>query len=163
MKGIIAIIVFFLFGTYAYAQSGPTATVTAPAESATGLAQQTSALKLPSDDSYKNTPEWSKYKTLRAVGWTSLGLGLTNTFTGLVVAAFQAAFHDSIDAGLPVIITSGVVTLASIPVLIRAYQFRSKARKLALSIGVTRLHSPNDPTSVAKPTTAPALSLALTF
>ncbi len=88
----------------------------------------------------------------------SLGLGLTNTFTGLVVAAFQAVFHDSIDAGLPVIITGRVVTLASIPVLIRAYQFRSKAKKLALSIGVTRLHSSNVPTSVAKPATAPALS-----
>lgn len=33
---------------------------------------------------YKNTQEWSKYKVLRAIGWSSFGVGITATFYGLI-------------------------------------------------------------------------------
>lgn len=82
---------------------------------------------------YKNSSEWKKYKTLRTLGWCSIGIGIPTTLVGVLLSSFQNSLYGSGGVGLPCIITGGVLTLSSIPLLICAYHYRKKAINLTVS------------------------------
>lgn len=110
---------------------------------------------------YKNTQEWGKYKALRAVGWSAFGVGVPATIVGLVLCGVALDASPSAGtAGAIVMISGGVLTLSSIPILISAYHYRNKAKKLALNVGVTSINSPNISNRIEY---TPALSFALNF
>lgn len=44
---------------------------------------------------YKHSNEWKKYKTLRAIGWSALGVGIPTTLFGVVLSAFQNSLSGS--------------------------------------------------------------------
>lgn len=111
---------------------------------------------------YKKTPEWGKYKALRAVGWTSLGVGVPATLTGLFLAALAIdAAPEAGTAAAIVTISGASLTLASIPLLVSAYHFRRKAKRMSLNLGISHITPVALPSHRALPT--PALSFALTF
>ncbi len=113
-------------------------------------------------ESYKSTPEWHTYKVLRACGWTSLGVGVTamgaGVFLGLAIASIEGG--KKAWPGAVVFSSGAVLTAASIPLLVTAYRYRSKAQKSYISIGATRLTAPDLSPTYAS---TPALSLSITF
>lgn len=121
------------------------------------------ATSLPVDNpvafDYKNTSEWSTYKTLRAVGWSSLGVGVPMTLTGLLGIALSSINGGNGGPFIIVTAVGGGLTVASVPLLITAYHYRHKAKKMALNVGVTSINTP----VTNRPDYTPALSLALTF
>ena len=113
-------------------------------------------------DAYKHTPEWGKYKALRAVGWTSFGVGVTATLVGGYLYLFVANTHGS-DSSRPLLIpfyTGLGLTAASVPILVSAYHYRNKAKKIGMNMGMTRLSTPSVGQNMSY---APAMSLILTF
>lgn len=110
---------------------------------------------------YKNTQEWGKYKALRAVGWTAFGVGVPATLVGLFLCGVALdASPAAGTAGAIVTISGGALTLSSIPILITAYNYRNKAKKMALNVGVTSINAPSISNRIDY---KPALSLALSF
>lgn len=110
---------------------------------------------------YKQTKEWGKYKALRAVGWSAFGVGVPATLVGLFICALAVdAAPEADTAGAIVTVSGGALTLSSIPILISAYHYRSKAKKMALNVGVRSI---NAPSFSNKTDYTPALSLALNF
>ena len=98
------------------------------------------------ESTIQNTPEWGKYKALRAVGWTTFGVGVTATGVGTIVSLALASIHgsnsDKTKAG-PIILCSGLgLTVASIPILFSAYHYRNKAKKIGMSMGLTQISKP---------------------
>ncbi len=92
---------------------------------------------------YKKTKEWKKYKVLRACGWSSLAVGIPITFGGAVLVAFADIQNgNGGGAGVPFIVSGGVMTLASVPLLISAYHYRNKAKNLGLGIGIRAIATP---------------------
>lgn len=111
---------------------------------------------------YKKTQEWGKYRALRAVGWSALGVGVPVTLTGLYGMAIEYVHSGNGINGPFFIVTlvGGALTLSSIPILISAYHYRNKAKKIALNVGVTSI---NTHTFSNRIDYTPALSFALTF
>lgn len=110
---------------------------------------------------YKNTQEWGKYKALRAVGWSAFGVGVPATLVGLFLCGVALdASPAAGTAGAIVTISGGALTLSSIPLLISAYHYRNKAKKLALNVGVSSINTPSISNRIDY---TPALSLALSF
>lgn len=110
---------------------------------------------------YKNTQEWGKYKALRAVGWSAFGVGVPATLVGLFLCGVALdASPGAGTAGAIVTISGGALTLSSIPLLISAYHYRNKAKKLALNVGVSSINTPSISNRIDY---TPALSLALSF
>lgn len=109
---------------------------------------------------YKTTKEWKKYKALRAVGWSALGLGIPVTFGGLVGVGVSAIDGDSYGGFIAMLAAGGVLTLSSIPILISAYHYRKKAKKIALEL---RMASVYNPTINNRQSFQPALGLTLRF
>ena len=111
--------------------------------------------------SYKQSPEWQKYKRLRAWGWTALGVGSAMTIVGSLGCAYVIQMGDS-DGGpgplLAMPILGGALTVSSVPLLVRAY----KNRRKALAIGATSQTTSLLP-SVGKGERQPALALSLYF
>lgn len=108
---------------------------------------------------YKQTKEWGKYKTLRAIGWSALGVGVPVTFLGGVLSAFQSSMSGSGALGIPVIVAGGVMTLSSIPLLTCAYYYRRKAIKLKVSMSSVE----SGFTSYVGVNYSPALSFVVSF
>lgn len=112
---------------------------------------------------YKSTPEWGKYKALRTVGWSALGVGVTATAAGLFfwLASNTDIGSDAMALGGSITAIAGAgITLASVPILCVAYHNRYKAKKMALNLGVTHI---SNPVSSTQFNTAPALSLSFNF
>ena len=108
---------------------------------------------------YKKTKEWKKYKVLRACGWSSLAVGIPITLGGGVLAAFaDSQYGNGGGAGVPFIVAGGVITLASVPLLISAYHYRSKAKNLGL--GISAIATPCYQSSMWY---NPALSVSFSF
>ncbi|MCM1050597.1 MAG: hypothetical protein NC349_01420 [Paenibacillus sp.] len=109
---------------------------------------------------YKNTQEWRIYKVLRAVGWSSLGVGIPTTFYGLVGLGLSLNDGGNGHPFIAIIATGGALTLSSIPLLIIANKYKRKAKKIALNVGVTSINSPSIYNRIDY---APAISFALNF
>jgi|GluameStandDraft_1065615.scaffolds.fasta_scaffold10455_5 hypothetical protein len=110
---------------------------------------------------YKNTQEWGKYKALRAVGWSAFGVGVPATLVGLFLCGVALdASPAAGTAGAIVTISGGALTLSSIPLLISAYHYRNKAKRMALNVGVTSINAPSISNRIDY---TPALSFALNF
>lgn len=118
------------------------------------------------NDAYKHTPEWGKYKALRAVGWTSLGVGIPAFAVGVVLA--YATNSDNSDMGSDGLATAAAITastgaaltVASIPILFVAYHYRYKAKQIGMNMGMTSLSTPSVGQNMSY---APAMSLTFTF
>lgn len=109
---------------------------------------------------YKTTKEWKRYKALRAVGWSALGLGIPVTLGGLVGVGVSAIDGDPYGGFIAILAAGGVLTLSSIPILISAYHYRKKAKKIALEL---RMASVYNPTINNCQSFQPALGLTLRF
>lgn len=110
---------------------------------------------------YKQTAEWGKYKALRAVGWTSFGVGSAAFVGGVLTFLFESSFTGKHSAAGPALmIGGGALTIASVPLLVSAYSYRNKAKKISLNMGVSHI---NTPSLTTNPHISPALSLALNF
>lgn len=109
---------------------------------------------------YKNTQEWSKYKVLRAIGWSSFGVGITATFYGLIGLGLSLNDGGNGHPFIAIIATGGALTLSSVPILIIANKYKRKAKKMALNIGVSSINTPSISNRIDY---TPALSLALNF
>lgn len=108
---------------------------------------------------YKHSNEWKKYKTLRAIGWSALGVGIPTTLFGVVLSAFQNSLSGSGGVGIPLIVTGGVLTLSSIPLLTCAYHYRKKALNLTIAVSSIK----NNLYSNSTIDYSPALNLAISF
>ena len=112
----------------------------------------------------KNTPEWKNYKTLRAVGWSSFGVGLGATVSGAFLSIIVGELNGH-DKGVPFEIMTGVgagLTFASVPLLIAAYKCKAKAKakNVDMSFGLSQLSAPN---GVGDLYLTPALNLKFNF
>lgn len=114
-------------------------------------------------DAYKNTPEWGKYKTLRTIGWTTFGVGIAATTTGvlLLLTSNSDLGSDAMStASKAAMISGAAITAASVPILCVAYHNRNKAKKINMSMGVTRLQAP---TLARNLSSTPAINFTITF
>lgn len=110
---------------------------------------------------YKKTKEWKKFKVLGACGWSSLAVGIPVTLGGVVLAAFADSQNgNGGGAGVPFIVSGGVITLASVPLLISAYHYRNKAKNLGLGIGISAIATPCCQSSMSY---NPALLVSFSF
>lgn len=91
---------------------------------------------------YKTTKEWKRYKVLRAVGWSALGVGIPATLFGLVGVGVSALDGDPYGGFIAILATGGALTLSSIPILISAYHYCSKAKKVALELRMSQVYTP---------------------
>ncbi len=83
---------------------------------------------------YKQTPQWRKYKTLKAIGWSMFGVGIAGTVVCTYGNAFDAFTNANYNKGnkktWSVLTGVGVgLTACSIPVLTFAYINRAAAKK----------------------------------
>lgn len=160
MKKIIVFIIFIVSAVCAYSQNH--SNVSTPADEQTSISshrpeQVASLLK---NDAYKNTPEWGKYEALRTVGWTTFGVGMTATCVGGYLYLLLANLSGNGEAGAIVFFSGLGVTAASVPILISAYHYRSKAKKIGLSMGVTQLSAPTFDQNLSY---TPAMNFTITF
>lgn len=110
---------------------------------------------------YKQTAEWGKYKALRAVGWTAFGVGSAAFVGGVLTFLFESSFTGKHSAAGPALmIGGGALTIASVPLLVSAYSYRNKAKKMSLNMGVSSITTPSLTTNIHF---TPALSFALNF
>lgn len=112
------------------------------------------------DFSYKKSAEWGKYITLRAVGWTALGVGVASAATGWFVWLAENVSSGKTTAGPALTIVGATLAVASVPILISAYHFKRKAKQMSLNVGVTQLSSPMVQNTVNY---SPGISFSLTF
>ncbi|MDO4319428.1 MAG: hypothetical protein Q4C34_02520 [Bacteroidales bacterium] len=92
---------------------------------------------------FKNTPEWKKFKIMRAVGWSCFGCGLgIGAFGGLLAMAVAIEKGDFIGAPLICTVVGGSLIVASVPILAMGYHYKNKAKKMALEMSLTRLYTP---------------------
>jgi len=110
----------------------------------------------------KDTKEWRKYKTLRAIGWSFLGVGPVATITGfgIVLAGGLSGDRRAVTAGGIISWTGIFMGIASIPLLICAYNYRDKAKKMNANLGISYI---NTQQPFATDLTTPALALTLNF
>lgn len=110
---------------------------------------------------YKQTAEWGKYKALRAVGWTSFGVGSAAIVGGFLTYLIESSFTGKHTAAGPALmIGGGALTIASVPLLVSAYSYRNKAKNMSLNMGVSHITTPSLTTNTHF---TPALSFALNF
>lgn len=163
MKKILIFIVFIVSAICAYSQNDSIAENLTEAQ--TSISNQ-SRQQLPSSlmaDTYKNTPEWGKYKSLRAVGWTTFGVGLAATTTGvlLLFTSNSDLGSDAMSTASKVTMISGAaITVASVPILCVAYHHKNKAKKLGMSMGITQLSTPTFGYNLSY---TPAMNFTITF
>ncbi len=161
MKKILVFIVFIVSAVCAYSQNDSIAGT--PTDVPTGVISQSQQQAKPMliNDAYKNTPEWGKYMALRAVGWTTLGVGVAATATGILLccASNSDLGSDAMStASKALMISGGVITAASIPIISVAYYNRNKAKKIGM--GITQLSSPTIGQNMAY---TPAMNFTITF
>ena len=85
MKKFLFFIAFTISAVCAYSQNDLIVDSSTLEQASIVIQSQTQASLLPINDTYKNTPEWGKYKALRAVGWTTFGIGIATTATGTLL------------------------------------------------------------------------------
>lgn len=167
MKKLIVFIAFIVSAVCAYSKTSQVDSIAAiQPDGASGISNQNRQSVFPAlmNDAYKNTPEWGKYKALRAVGWTTFGVGIAATGVGTIVGLALGSIHgpntDKTQAG-SIIVYSGLgLTAASIPILISAYHYRNKAKKIGMSMGLTQLAAPTFGQNMSY---TPAVNFAVTF
>ncbi len=98
----------------------------------------------------------SKYHTRRWLGWTALGVGSLTTFVGICFSIQEGEFNFAGPGS--VILAGGLVTLSSIPLLISAYHFKHKARRLEMSLSAIEV-----PKYVDRASCVPSLRFAVNF
>ena len=111
-----------------------------------------------SSNIYKQTKEWKRCKVLRAIGWTSLGVGIPTTLVGVYITGAQSIEGGTSAVGVPIIVTGGILMVASAPLLIASNYFKRKAKRLQMSMSTIEVPKYIDRTSCV-----PSLRLALTF
>lgn len=111
---------------------------------------------------YKDTKEWSKYKTLRAIGWSFLGVGLPSILVGPCLALTGGLTGDRVGlaAGGIMLLMGMAMTISSVPILICAYYNRNKAKKMNMDLGFSAIDTQ---LSFGKPNSIPALAFTLNF
>ena len=93
--------------------------------------------------SYKKTKEWKNYKILRAIGWSLLPVSAISSYVFFIACAYWSAiggdtiFNNTRDA--LIMGALGFLTLSSVGILITAYHFRNKAKKMSISTGITNM------------------------
>lgn len=149
MKKFFVFIIFIVSAVVAYSQTSSTdstAVIEGNVELCTSPQIRPDEFSAFMHDAYKQTPEWTKYKTLRTVGWTTFGVGVATVGAGLYTSILLANLHgsrsDKTKAGPIVTFTGLGLTAASIPILACAYYYRHKAKKTYMSVGVTQLSAP---------------------
>ena len=122
------------------------------------------SVKLPMtpDFNYKKTSEWHKYKVLRAVGWSALGVGIPTTFIGAVAMAFSVVEGGDPWGGyIAITAAGGLLTVSSIPILISAYHFRNKAKRMTMDVTLSPVCAPSF--TANRMEISPAVGLRFTF
>lgn len=163
MKKLVLIIGLVLTALWAQAQNEQTVT--------TGIAEEVTVIENPTPTSnpipdlsqaYKNTAEWGKYKVLRAIGWSCLGVGVAAGVTGpfIMIVNHEMSPNPTPWVGATIWGTGIALTAASIPLLIVAYHYRSKAKKMNFSVGMAPLEVPS---YNGRFCSLPAFNLSLTF
>ena len=110
---------------------------------------------------YKKTPEWRKYKILRAIGWSLLGAGCVTTYFGFGWLVTSAGIAGSVEAPHIITLSTGVgAILGGLGILSWAYNCRKKAKETRFQVGITQLASPEVGQRIS---CTPGISLALTF
>ena len=107
---------------------------------------------------YKQSRDWTRYKVLRAFGWTSLGIGVPTTLFGLYVTCMQTLDGGDSSLGVTALITGGVLTISSIPLLITANHYKRKAKRLEMSLSAMEM-----PKYIDKSGYVPALKFSISF
>ena len=89
--------------------------------------------KTGAQDKYKQTKYWRKHKTLKACGWTALGIGVPTMvvgFAGAVVSGYESGGDGK---AFGIILCAGAgLTISSIPLFTFAVKNRQKAIATAL-------------------------------
>lgn len=110
---------------------------------------------------YKKTPEWRKYKILRAIGWSVFGAGCVTTYLGLGMMMINGIEGGNYDPVSIITLSTGVgAILGGIGILSWAYNCRKKAKETRFQVGITQLASPEVGQRIS---CTPGISLALTF
>lgn len=163
MKKIIVFIDFITSVVCAYSQNDSIVDMIADVQTSINSHCQQLTTSLLMDDAYKNTPEWGKYKALSAVGWTALGVGVAMTTTG-VLLCFTSNSDLGSDAmstaSKALMISGGVISVASIPIISVAYYNRNKAKKIGVGMGMTQLSTPTVGQNICY---TPAMNFTITF
>jgi len=87
-------------------------------------------------------------KTLKILGWTSLGVGIPTTFLGIFFVALGNSYspgNSTNNIGALVIVSGSVLTLSSIPLFIVSHHYKTKGNKLkavSLSLGSQQVFIP---------------------
>ena len=86
-------------------------------------------------------------KTLKILGWTSLGVGIPTTFLGIFFVAAGNFYSpgSSNNIGALVIVSGSVLTLSSIPLFIVSHHYKKKGKEqkaVSLSLGSQQVFIP---------------------
>ena len=100
-------------------------------------------------------------KTLKILGWTSLGLGIPTTFLGIIYVAAGNFYSPggTNHIGALVIVSGSVLTLSSIPLFIVSHHYKKKA--VSLSLGSQQVFIPQGNGFASS--VQPALSLRISL
>ena len=98
------------------------------------------------------TSDLSKYATRSLLGYGALFVGIPTTIIGGLSIS-----HDN-SAPIGAVIIGGMITLSSIPLLISAYHFKHKARRLEMSLSAIEV-----PKYVDRTSCVPSLRFAVNF
>jgi len=129
--------------------------------SAATQSQTESSLHMTAVFDYKQTTEWKRYKILRAVGWSALGVGVP-MFWLCAWGSMAIGYHEDREGSrflYGLTWTGAGLAVASIPILICAYRYRYLAKHMSVSVSTINTPTLNN---VGR-SFAPAISLALTF
>lgn len=163
MKKILIFIVFIISAVCAYSQNDSIAdNMTDVTTSISNLSRQ-QLPSLPMAEAYKNTPEWGKYKALSTVGWTTFGIGIAATTTGVILlftSNSDLGSNTMSTASKATIISGTAITAASIPIICVAYHNKHKAKEIGMNMGITRLSAPSIGQNLSY---TPALNFTITF
>ena len=159
MKKLLFLYAMLLCSLSAYSNTNSSDSA-APQDSLSNF--QPELYKAPITDAYKNTPEWGKYLTLRAVGWSCLGVGVAAGVTGpfIMILLGELNGHDKAWPGAVVWGTGIALTAASIPMLAVAYHTRSAIKKRYLNMGLTSIKVP---TYTGMTEFAPGINFSISF
>lgn len=101
----------------------------------------------------------AKYR--KEVGWSCFGIGLgIGAFGGLLAAAVAIEKGDFIGPPLICTVVGGALIVASVPILAIGYNYKNKAKKMALDMSISGLSAPHFGNSYSY---TPAIGLSLTF
>ena len=110
---------------------------------------------------YKSSPEWGKYIVLRNIGWSAFGIGAASLSAGVITILWEHVLTGKHSPTAIALLSAGsVLTVSSIPILISAYHYRNKAKKMTLNVGLTSLKTP---LSYPRTDFSPALNFSITF